>query len=122
MRPLLPLLLTALVATGCGARDAVSTASDCVGLARDVASAGLSGVPTRADVEQTVQQLDQRVDELQDEQVKTAATGLRDRLRELQEALAAADPAGVQAAAGQARDSARETAEACGVPAGQFLG
>lgn len=122
MRLLLPLLLAALVSTGCGARDAVSTASDCVGLARDVASTGLSGVPTRADVEQAVEQLDQRVQDLQDEQVKDAATGLRDRLRELQEAIAAADPAAVRTAAGRARDAARDTAEACGVPAGQFLG
>ena len=47
---------------------------------------------------------------------------LRDRLRDLQEAARSADPAAVERAAGEARDAARSTAEACGLPADQFLG
>ena len=46
---------------------------------------------------------------------------LRDRLRDLQEAARSADPAAVEQAVSDARDAARSTAEACGLPADQFL-
>ena len=47
---------------------------------------------------------------------------LRDRLRDLHEAAQSADPAGVEQAVTDAREAARSTAEACGLPADQFLG
>lgn len=123
MRLLLPLALAAVLTAGCSeAQQAASTVSDCAALARDIASSGLSGVPTQAEAEQAVQRLDDRVQDLGDTQVREAATTLRDRLRELQEAAASADPAAARAAAEGARDAARDTAEACGLPADQFLG
>jgi hypothetical protein len=123
MRRLLPLLLTGVLVTGCSeAQEAVSGATDCAGLAADVARTGLNGVPTQEEATEAVDRLDRRVSELDDGDVRDAATTLRDRLRELQEAARTADPAGVQTAAEQAREAARDTAQACGLPVDQFLG
>lgn len=122
-RPLLLILPLVLLTAGCSeARDAASTVTDCAGLAADVARSGLSGVPTQAEAEQAVQRLDDRVASLDSPEVKEAATALRDRLRELQEATREADPARAARAADQARAAARRTAQACGIPADQFLG
>lgn len=122
MRLLLPLLLTGLLTTGCAeARDAVGGAAECASLAADIARTGLDGVPTAAEAEQAVQRLDDRVQDLEDAEVRAAAGTLRDRLRDLQEAARSADPAGVQQAVADAREAARSTAEACGLPADQFL-
>ena len=123
MRLLLPLLLAGLLATGCSeARDAVGGAAECASLAADAARAGLDGVPTEAEAQEAVQRLDDRVQDLQDPEVREAAGTLRDRLRDLQEAAGSADPAAVERAVADARDAARGTAEACGLPADQFLG
>ena len=123
-RRLLPVLLPlALLTGGCAeARDAASTVTDCAGLASDLAQSGLSGVPTQAEAEQTVQRLDERVESLESEQVRDAATDLRDRLREVQEAVRSADPVAARQAAERAREAARRTAEECSLPASQFLG
>jgi hypothetical protein len=118
-RRLLTLLLPLVLLTaGC---SEARTVTDCAGLAADVARSGLSGVPTQAEAEAAVQRLDERVSSLESDDVRNAATELRDRLRELQEAARAADPAAARAAAEQAREAARRTAEACGLPADQFL-
>jgi len=123
MRLLLPLLVTGLLATGCSeAREAVGSATECASLAADIARTGLNGIPSEAEAQEAVQRLDDRVEGLQDTQVREAAGTLRDRLRDLQEAARSADPAGVERAAAEARDAARGTAEACGLPADQFLG
>ena len=122
MRLLLPLLLTGLLTTGCSeARDAVGGAAECASLATDIARTGLDGVPTAAEAEQAVQRLDDRVQDLENAEVREAAGTLRDRLRDLQEAARSADPAAVQQAVADAREAARGTAEACGLPADQFL-
>ena len=122
MRLLLPLAVSGLLLSGCSqAEEAVGTVSDCAALARDVASLGLSGVPSVQDAEQAVQRLDDRVQDLRDEQVREAATTLRDRLREVEEAATAADPVAARSALEGARDAARDTAEACGLPADQFV-
>jgi len=122
-RTVVPLLLVAVLAAGCSStREAVGNAGDCAALAGDVARSGLSGVPTQAEAEEAVQRLDDRVQELDDGPVRDAAEDLRTRLRELQEAARSADPAAVREAAGRARDAARSTAEACGLPVERFLG
>ena len=121
---MLTLLVPVLLLTG-GCAEAAETASgvrDCAGLAADVARTGLSGVPTQAEAEQAVARLDDRIGQLESTTVKDAATTLRDRLKDLQQATAKADPAAASAAAAAARDAARATAEACGLPADQFVG
>ena len=118
-RPAALLLPLVLLLPAC---DTASTVTDCAGLAADVARSGLSGVPTQGEAEQAVQRLDERVESLDSPDVKEAATALRDRLRDLQEAARSADPAAAARAADEARAAARRTAEVCGIPADQFLG
>ena len=121
---LLTLLLPlALLAGGCAeARDAAATVADCTALASDVARSGLSGTPTLAEAQEAVRRLDERVPTLESPKVRDAATDLRDRLREVQEAARSSDPAAAAQAAERARSAARGVAEACGLPADQFLG
>jgi len=115
--------LPVLMLTACSeAVESASTVRDCAGLATDVARSGLAGIPTQAEAQAAVDRLDERIGGLQSAAVKDAATTLRDRLRELQEAASAADPAAAQTAVAAARDAARDAAEACGLPADQFLG
>ena len=122
-RRLLPLLVPVLLLTGCSeAVETATTVRDCAGLATDVARSGLAGTPTQAEAEAAVDRLDERIAGLESTTVREAATTLRDRLRELQAAAASADAAGAQAAVTAARDAARDAAEACGLPADQFLG
>lgn len=117
-----PLLLL-LALTGCSqVQETAGRAGDCVALARDAASAGLSGTPSVADAEAAVRRLDDRVASIGDPQLKQAAGALRDRLRELADAARNADPVAATAAADRARQAARDTAATCGVPVDQFLG
>jgi len=112
-----------LLVGGCSeARDTADTVRDCAGLAADAARSGLSGVPTQAEAEQSVRRLDDRISELDSPDVRDAATGLRDRLRGVQDALASADPSAVTGAVQAARDAAGSAAAACGLSADQFLG
>ena len=123
MRARLLLLLPLLVLPACAeVRSTADRATDCVGLARDVAASGLDRTPTLEEAEQAAQRLDERIETLDDAQVRDAATALRDRLDELREAVASADPAAAQQAGDAAREAARATAETCGLPVDQFLG
>ena len=123
-RHALALLLPVVLLTG-GCAEAAETAGtvrDCAGLAGDVARSGLAGVPTKAEAEQAVARLDDRIGQLESTTVKGAATTLRDRLRDLQQAASNADPSAATRAAQAARDAARVTAQACGLPVEQFVG
>ena len=93
-----------LLLTGCSeAAETASTVRDCAGLASDVARSGLAGTPTQTEAQAAVDRLDERIAGLGSTTVKDAATTLRDRLRELQEAAAAADPAAAKTAVTAAR-------------------
>lgn len=124
-RRLLPLLVPAAVLLTGACSQAVDTATtvrDCAGLASDVARSGLADVPTKAEADAAVQRLDDRIGQLESTTVKQAATTLRDRLRDLQDAVAGADPDQAQQAVQAAREAATDAASACGLPAEQFLG
>lgn len=122
-RALALLFALVLALAGCGGvTDTVDRAGDCVGLARDVAAAGLDGTPSLADAEAALQRLDERVAALEQGEVRDAATVLRDRLRELTDAVSSGDTAAAAQAADDTRAAARDAAETCGVPVDQFLG
>ena len=122
-RALALVLLPLALATGCAqAQDTADKVRDCAALASDVARSGLQGVPTQEEAEAAVKRLDDRVEQLDSEEVRDAATVLRDRLRELQSAARSADPAAARQAADRARAAARDAAEACSLPVDQFLG
>lgn len=115
------LLLVPVLSACAEAQSAATKAGDCAGLAADVARTGLDRVPTVAEAEQAVQRLDDRLGSLRDEQVRSAASTLRDRLQELVTAARSGSAADAQQAADAARSAARETAGACGLPVDQFL-
>lgn len=115
-------LLVPVLSSCAQAQDVASRATDCTGLASDVAGAGLDRTPSQAEAEAAVERLDDRIAQLDNEDVKQAASTLRDKLRAVQEAARNADPAAAQRAAAEARDAARATAQACGLPVDQFLG
>jgi hypothetical protein len=115
-------LLLLLVAACSDVRDTAGRAADCVGLARDVAASGLSRSPSVADAEAAARRLDERIQGIDDAELRSSTAQLRDRLQDLADASRAADEAGARAAAEQARSAARDTARLCGVPADQFLG
>lgn len=122
-RRLAPALLLLVLLTACSeVRETAGRAGDCAGLVRDVAATGLSGTPSVEDAEAAVRRLDDRLQEIDDEELASATRTLRDRLQELVTAARAADADGARAAADSARDAARETASLCGVPVDQVLG
>lgn len=119
---LLPLLVVPVLLTGCS--DTIDTATkvkDCATLAGDLASSGLDRTPTAAEAEATAKRLRDRVESLDSQEVKTAATTLADRLEELRAAAARKDAAEVQAALAGAREAARGAAETCGIPVDQLV-
>jgi hypothetical protein len=116
------LLALALLAAGCAdARSTAETVRDCASLASDVARTGLSGVPSREQAEAAVRRLDERIPELDSQDVRDAVTELRDRLREVLEAAGSGDAAAARQAAEQARAAAGEVADTCGLPVDQFV-
>jgi hypothetical protein len=128
-RRLAPALLLLLLVTSCsevrdttdGVSGRISGAADCVGLARDVAATRLSGTPTAQDADEAVRRLDDRVRQMDDGELKTATSTLRDRLREVADAARRGDAGAAQAAGEGARDAARETARICRLPIDQFV-
>jgi len=119
---LLPTALLVLLPACSEVRETAGRAGDCAGLIRDVAATGLSGTPSLDDAEAAVRRLDDRLQEIDDEELAAATRALRDRLQELVEAARSADADGARAAADDARAAARETARLCGVPVDQVLG
>ena len=117
-----PLALLLLLLPACGgAVDTAVKARDCAALAKDVAATGLGQVPSRAQAEEAVRRLDRRVEDLDDPEVKEAASTLRDRLQDLVDAAQRGDAARVTSAAAAARAAAQAAADSCGLPVGQFL-
>ena len=117
-----PLLALPLLLAGCS--DAVDTATkvkDCATLASDLAQSGLARTPTQAEAEATAKKLQDRVETLDSQEVKDAASTLADRLEELRAAVAAKDAADVQAAVTRAREAARDAASTCGIPVDQLV-
>ena len=120
---MITVLLPVLLLPACSAAsETAATVRDCTALAGEIADSGLAGVPSAAQAEQAAAQLEERIQALEPGDVRDAAGTLRDRLREVQQAAADADPAAVTTAAQNARDAARAIAEACGLPVDAFLG
>lgn len=119
---IVPIVLLVLLTACSEVRQTAGRAGDCAGLVRDVAATGLSGTPSVDDAEAAVRRLDDRLQEIDDEELAAATRTLRDRLQELVEAARSTDADAARAAGDDARAAARETAELCGVPVDQVLG
>ena len=123
MRSRLLLAGLLLLLPGCsGAVDTAARVQDCAGLAQDAAAAGLDRVPSRSEAEEAARRLDDRIRGLEDEQVRTAAQTLRDKLSAVGQAARSGDQQDVQRAVADARSAAREAARTCGLPVDRFGG
>ena len=119
---LLPVVGAPLLLLGCSeAVDTATKVKDCATLASDLAQSGLGRTPTAAEAEATAKRLQERVESLDSQEVKDAASTLASRLEELRAAAARKDAADVQAALTRARDAARDAASTCGVPVDQLV-
>lgn len=133
MKLLLPLLIAAALASGCGeiqqtadsvrgAADSASRAADCAKIGADLASLQLERVNDPQAVDAAAKDLREKVQGIDDKQVRDAAGRLATRAQEYASAVARGDTAKAQAAARRVEIAARETAQRCGVPVEAFLG
>jgi len=124
------LVLAAPVLAGCEAAQqaqevgqGVDKAADCAGLVGELTGIDWSDVRRApAEAEQAAQNLDQRLREVDDADVKQAGEALRDRVRALADAARNADAADAQRALADVEAAARRLASTCGVDVDQVGG
>jgi hypothetical protein len=101
----------------------VDKAADCAGLVGELTGIDWSDVRRApAEAEQAAQNLDQRLREVDDADVKQAGEALRDRVRALADAARTADAADAQRALADVEAAARRLASTCGVDVDQVGG
>jgi hypothetical protein len=124
------LVLAAPVLAGCEAAQqaqevgqGVDKAADCAGLVGELTGIDWSDVRRApAEAEQAAQNLDQRLREVDDADVKQAGEALRDRVRALADAARTTDAADAQRALADVEAAARRLASTCGVDVDQVGG
>jgi hypothetical protein len=124
------LVLAVPVLAGCDAAQqaqdigqGVDKAADCAALVGELTGIDWSDVqqaPARA--EEAAQKLDQRLQEVDDADVKAAGEALRDRVRQLADAAGDANAADAQQALADVEAAARRLATACDVNVDQVGG
>jgi hypothetical protein len=124
------LVLAVPVLAGCDAAQqaqdigqGVDKAADCAALVSELSGVDWSDVrQAPAQAEEAAQKLDQRLQEVDDADVKAAGEALRDRVRELADAAGNADAADAQQALADVEAAARRLATACDVNVDQVGG
>ena len=121
------LVLAVPVLAGCDAAQevgqGVDKAADCAGLVGELTGIDWSDVQqAQAQAEQAAQKLDQRLQEVDDADVKAAGEALRDRVRQLADAAGNANAADAQQALDDVEAAARRLASACDVNVDQVGG
>ncbi len=117
------LVLAVPVLAGCDAAQqaqdigqGVDKAADCAALVGELTGIDWSDVQQApAQAEEAAQKLDQRLQEVDDADVKAAGEALRDRVRQLADAAGNADAADAQQALADVEAAARRLASACDV-------
>ena len=109
------------------ARDIASSAGkvqDCAALATDAARAGLEqvGQLDAQSAQDAADRVGERVNDISDTEVRTAAERLRDALSAAAEAARTGDAPALEEARQQVTDTAKEAAQTCGLPEDQFAG
>ncbi|NHC13073.1 hypothetical protein [Motilibacter deserti] len=120
------------VLAGCSdAQDAVNDATtgavkarDCAQLASDTLQSRIADAQQvdQQEVEQAAQRLADRIDQIQDTDLKSAAESLRASLQRAADAAAQGDTSALQKAREQAVAAARRAAGECGIPVDRFTG
>jgi hypothetical protein len=101
----------------------VDKAADCAALVGELTGVSWSDVQqVPAQAEEAAQKLDQRLQEVDDADVKAAGEALRDRVRQLADAAGNADAADAQQALADVEAAARRLASACDVNVDQVGG
>jgi len=124
------LVLAVAVLAGCDAAQqaqdigqGVDKAADCAALVGELTGVSWSDVQqVPAQAEEAAQKLDQRLQEVDDADVKAAGEALRDRVRQLADAAGNADAADAQQALADVEAAARNLAGACDVNVDQVGG
>ena len=124
------LVLAMPVLAGCEAAQqaqeigqGVDKAADCAALVGELTGVSWSDVQqVPAQAEEAAQKLDQRLQEVDDADVKAAGEALRDRVRQLADAAGNADAADAQRALADVEAAARNLASACDVNVDQVGG
>jgi hypothetical protein len=124
------LVLAVPVLAGCDAAQqaqdigqGVDKAADCAALVGELTGVDWSDVQQApAQAEEAAQKLDQRLQEVDDADVKAAGEALRDRVRQLADSAANADAADAQQALADVEAAARRLATACDVNVDQVGG
>jgi hypothetical protein len=124
------LVLAVPVLAGCDAAQqaqdigqGVDKAADCAALVGELTGIDWSDVQQApAQAEEAAQKLDQRLQEVDDADVKAAGEALRDRVRQLADAAGDANAADAQQALADVEAAARRLASACDVNVDQVGG
>ena len=124
------LVLAVPVLAGCEAAQqaqevgqGVDKAADCAALVGELTGINWTDVQQApAEAEQAAQNLDQRLRDVDDADVKAAGEALRDRVRQLADAAGNADAANAQQALADVEAAARRLAGACDVNVDQVGG
>lgn len=109
--------------TGCGGSiTPAQKAQQCANLAKALVSTGLNGVPTEAQAKEIGNRLDGLLSQLGDPTVHDAAVALHTHVHAIESAMKKGDTAKAASLADDARKDVTKAAEACGLPASQFIG
>jgi translation elongation factor EF-1beta len=100
----------------------VDKVRDCTSLVEAVSNVNLNPAASPADIENDVEELKRKVDELRHPEVKAAAEALRDDVDRFQSAVRAANPSAANQAVRDVRQSAENVARSCNVPVDDLLG
>jgi hypothetical protein len=126
IRPVVALLAAVLTLSACDqvdqAQQGVNKAQECASLAGKLTGIDLNPRTAPAEVEAKAKELEDTVNGLTSEDVKSAGNALVDKLGELGTALRNADAAKINKAIDDVQASARNLASTCNIPVDQILG
>ena len=104
------------------AQQGVDKAQECATLAGKVTGINLNPQAAPGEIERAARDLEETVNGLTSEDVKSAGNALVGKLDQLQQALRDADPAKVRSALADVRSTAEDLARTCNIPVDQLLG
>lgn len=126
IRPALAMLAAVFVLSACNeidqAQQGVNKAQECARLASEITGISLNPQTAPAEVEAKAKEIEDTVNGLTSEDVKSAGQNLVEKLRALTTALRNADAAEINQAIDDVQASAQNLATACNIPVDQILG
>ena len=127
----LPLVLPLAIAlvlglAGCGtigkAKDSADRTKDCAALASKLTGLKLNANSTEADIQRALNELESAIDNLSNDEVRSAAQALDRDIRALQQKVKNTDQADIDKAVAKVQADAEALARTCNVPVDQLIG